>query len=145
VFIYGVYILGIQMNVWIGQILYMEMTHAIEATKSMFVTIPAVRGAVDASVTLSTAKRPGFPFGLKNMTEGATEGLTEGDIDRAAEGMSDGVDEGETEGTAERDADRATEGMTEVVAEGLPNSSTSRREGKNVPSSKTALSALLCR
>jgi hypothetical protein len=109
----------------------------------MFVIIPVVRGAVDTSVALSTAKRPGFPSRLKD--EGATDGLADGDTDGTGEGMSDRATEGEIEGTAEGDADRATEGMTEVVAEGLPNSWTSRREGKNVSSFKTVSSALLCR
>jgi hypothetical protein len=122
-----------------------EMTHAIEANKGMFVIIPPVRGALDASISLSTARRPGVPFGLKDMTEGATEGLTEVDADGIREGMFDGATEGEIEGTTERDDGRATEGMTEVVAERLPNSWTSLREGNNVSSSKTASSALLCR
>jgi hypothetical protein len=149
------------------------MTHAIAANKNKSVTIP-VRGAVDLSVTFSTAERPRFPFGLKGMSEGAPEGLDKGDADGATEGMTDGAanglvvgaNEGELEGLAEETADGATEGTDEGAADGLvvgaaggdtegsvgsnsspglTKSGRSHREGANVLSSKTASSALLCR
>jgi hypothetical protein len=116
------------LNVWIGWILYMEMTHATRAAnKSTSVTIPSARGAVDVSVALSVAERPTFPFEVKGMAEGAveentegnTEGANEGTTDRPAEGLVDGVAEGGTEGLPNGDTDGATEGMTEGAAEGL--------------------------
>ena len=105
----------------------MEMTPARATNKSMSVTIPAVRVAVDVSNSLSAAERPRLPFGLKGMAEGAPGGLDEGDVDGATEGTSGGTAdglvvgaaEGELEGFAAETADGATEGMIDGAADGL--------------------------
>jgi hypothetical protein len=93
----------------------MEITHTTRAAnKSMSVTIPVVRGAVDTSVALTDAETTGLAFGVKGMAEGGTEGLAEGGTDGESETMAEGEINGEREGTIEGAAEGIFVGL--VVA-----------------------------
>jgi hypothetical protein len=87
------------------EILYIEMAHTIVASKSVFVILVIVRGAVDFCV---------------GMTDGAAAGLVvrpaKEDTVGLAEGNIENID-GASEGTAEEDIDGSAEGDTTVEKE----------------------------
>jgi hypothetical protein len=104
------------MNVWTGQILYMEMNHAIAVNQSMSFAIPSVRGAVD--VRVMNVYPPLDGGGKLGNTEGPSDGLL--DADGWTVGILDGTIDGRSDGPLDVDGadDGAFDGWTVGMQDG---------------------------